>query len=208
MSAKRPKIAILASGSGTTAETFIHGTQSGIVQADVVLVITNNKNAGVLERIERFNQNGLAIKTKVINSRTHPGEMRAGEQTNEEATAIAEHMRSEAVDLVLLLGYMKKVTDPILNQFTVLNTHPGLLPATRGLHGDGVQEFALAEHHTMSGQTLHEVVAEYDSGVIVAEHRVAILKSDTVESLSAAVQAAEKAYLPMDVQRFIDEQFS
>lgn len=198
----RPRIAILASGSGTTAEALIHATQNGVLDADVCLVITNKHEAGILQKIERFNAMGLDIKTLVINGTTHPGIAGKGEQTPAEAQAIYDAIMSANVDLVLLLGYLRKVVEPLLG-LRILNTHPGLLPATRGLHGEGVQQFVIDNHHEFTGQTLHEVIAEYDSGRVIAEHKLPVLATDTVDILNASVQLMEKAYIGVDVQNYL-----
>ncbi|MDB5167610.1 MAG: phosphoribosylglycinamide formyltransferase [Candidatus Saccharibacteria bacterium] len=198
----RPKIAILASGSGTTAEALIHATQSGVLDADVRLVITNKEDAGILQKIERFNRQDLDIKVLVINGQTHPGDTGRGEQTPAEAQAIYDAVKEYDIDLILLLGYLRKVMPPLLD-LQILNTHPGLLPITRGLHGEGVQQFVLENHHEFTGQTLHEVIAEYDSGRIVAEHKLPVMSWDTVESLNATVQIMEKAYIGVEVDAYL-----
>lgn len=198
----RPRIAILASGSGTTAEALIHATQNGVLNADVCLVITNKPDAGILQKVERFNAMGLNIKSLVINATTHPGIAGKGEQTPAEAQAIYDAITSASVDLVLLLGYLRKVVEPLLS-LRILNTHPGLLPATRGLHGEGVQQFVIDNHHEFTGQTLHEVIAEYDSGRVIAEHKLPVLPADTVDSLNASVQLMEKAYISVDVDNYL-----
>lgn len=199
---ERPKIAILVSGSGTTAEALIHATQNGVLNADVVLVITNNPNAGVLQKVERFNKMGLGIKTLVINSTTHPGQAVPGTQTNEEATTIYQAIKENQVDLTLLLGYMRKVVEPLLS-LRILNTHPGLLPVTRALHGDEVQKFVLDQKHEFTGQTLHEVIAEYDAGKTIAEHKIPVMPWDTADTLNSAVQLMEKAYIGVDVNEYL-----
>jgi len=101
-----------------------------------------------------------------------------------------------------LLGYLRKVIDPLLS-LRILNTHPGLLPATRGLHGEGVQQFVIDNHHEFTGQTLHEVIAEYDSGRVIAEHKLPVMEWDTVDSLNASVQLMEKAYIASDVNYYL-----
>lgn len=199
----RPNIAILASGSGTTAEALIHATQSGVLNADVRLVITNKADAGILKKIERFNKQGLGIKVLVINGNTHPGESARGEQTPAEAQAIYDAVQEANVDLILLLGYLRKVMPPLLD-LRILNTHPGLLPATRGLHGENVQAFVLEQGHEFTGQTLHEVIAEYDSGKTIAEHKLPVMPWDTVDSLNSAVQLMEKAYIGVDVDTYLN----
>ena len=199
----RPKIAVLASGSGTTTEALIHATQSGVLNADVVLVVTNNPDAEILRKIERFNKMGLGIQTAVINGNTHPGEAGRGEQTPVESQAIYDLVKELNIDLVLLLGYMRKVTNPLLG-LDILNTHPGLLPATKGTHGEHVQEFVLNNGHEYTGQTLHEVIEEYDSGKIIAEHKLPVMPWDTVDSLNSSVQLMEKAYIGVDINKYLE----
>ncbi|TAL14523.1 hypothetical protein EPN95_02930 [Patescibacteria group bacterium] len=198
----RPRLAILGSGGGTTAEALIHATQSGVLNADVVLVITNKADAGILQKVERFNKNGLNIKTLIINGDTHPGEAARGEQTPAEAQAIYNAIKEADVDLILLLGYLRKVMQPLLD-LRILNTHPGLLPITRGYHGEDVQAFVLEQHHEFTGQTLHEVNEEYDSGKTIAEHKLPVMPWDTVESLNVAVQIMEKAYIGVEVDNYL-----
>lgn len=215
-------VAILASGSGSTAEAFIRATREGNVSADVKVVITNNATAGVLERVAHLNNElGLTIKTIVINGTTHPARpdelVARGCQTIAEQLAIIDILMTNEIDLVLLLGYMKKVGPLVVQEYgwqpgytdagqaRMLNTHPGLLPATKGYIGIHAQEHVLAEG-LLAGQTLHVVSEIYDDGPIIAENPVAIEVSDTAESLFERVQVAEKAHLPADVARFIDMQ--
>jgi phosphoribosylglycinamide formyltransferase-1 len=218
----RPKIAILASGSGTTAESLIHATQSGVLHADVCLVISNNENAGVFERTKRMNaQYDLDIQIMHINGVTHAdGPGVKGEQTLAESAAIAAAAKHAGVDLIVLLGYMKKVRGDLLQaygglpvhtsmyQARMLNTHPGPLPESAAQFGRGVQQIILDTKLGYSAQTLHVVTDEYDMGQTVAVHRVPVLSSDTADTLFDSVQLTEKAYLPVDVEIFLNEQAS
>jgi phosphoribosylglycinamide formyltransferase-1 len=218
----RPKIAILVSGSGTTAESLIHATQSGVLNADVALVISNNENAGVFDRIKRMNtQYNLDIQTIHINGITHPdGAGAKGEQTLAESAAINDAAKNVGVGLILLLGYMKKVRGDLLQEYggqpeytsihqaRMLNTHPGPLPESAAQFGRGVQQVVIDMNLGYSAQTLHVVTDEYDMGQTVAVHRVPVLSSDTSDTLFDSVQLTEKAYLPVDVEIFLNEQAS
>jgi len=220
--ADRPKIVILASGSGTTAESVIHATQSGVLNADVCLVISNNENAGIFDRIKRLNiEYDLNIQTLHINGATHPGGAgKRGEQTLDESAAINQAATKAGADLILLLGYMKKVRGDLLQQYggltnhtsiyqaRMLNTHPGPLPESAAQFGRGVQQIVLDTHLGYSAQTLHVVTDEYDMGQTVAVHRVPVINSDTADTLFDSVQLTEKAYLPVDVETFLNEQAS
>lgn len=216
------KIAILASGSGTTAERFITDCVNGRVAGDVVLVIANNKNAQVFGRVAKLNnKHGLDIKTANIGKSTHPPkdneEVEYGHQTSAEEQAILKELKSAGIDLVLLLGYMKLVGKSIVEKYgwrddymsvyqaRMLNTHPGLLPATKGLFGIHVQERVIAGK-LEAGHCLFAVDSEYDDGPVIAEHKVQVDKEDTPESLFERVKDSEKIHLAEDINGFIVEQ--
>lgn len=197
-SSRSPRIAIMASGSGTTAEAVIHATQTNVLPARIGMVITNNPNVGVIARVDRLNeQYGLRIAVHHISGRTHPGDPgMQGEQTLEEADAIAALCAN--VDLVAMLGYMKKVRGAALD-LPLVNSHPGPLPETAGLFGVHVQEHVLALGLHYSAHTVHRVDGDYDHGDIIIAHSVPVVEGDTAAELSAAVQATEKALLPVDL---------
>lgn len=219
---EKPSIAILASGGGTTAEALIHATQTGMVDADVKLVIASKPDTGIFGRIDRLNkQYRLGIKALHISGLTHPdGAGKRGEQTMAESSAISDEIDKHDISLVALLGYMKKVRGPLLERYgslpghesifqaRLINTHPGPLPQTRGLAGLSAQEKVLELGMAHSAQTLHVVAEDYDTGVIYAEHCVPVMPGDTADSLFAAVQATEKAHLPADINRFLADQRS
>jgi phosphoribosylglycinamide formyltransferase 1 len=215
----KPRIAVLASGSGTTAEAFIRASARGQIEPEIGLVICNNKKAGIFNRIEILNKElGLNIPTLLINSKTHPdvAEPEPGLQTQAEEAAILKTLQQEKFDLIALMGYMKKVgpslvrtfgwqfeyTDP--RQAMMVNTHPGLLPETKGLYGVHVQEYVLEKGLLFSGQTLHLVAENYDDGPIIAEHKIPVNSDDTPESLFDRVREIEKRYLPTDIAAFIE----
>lgn len=200
---EKTRVAIMASGSGSTAEAFINGTIDGTVDAEVALVISNNPNAGVFDRVDRFNSRGLRIGKRVYNRTTHPGDAPKGQQTREEAEAILRDLEVNGIVLVLLLGYMKKIVPPLVGGIPILNTHPGLLPDTAGLHGIHVQEFAIAQGHKTAGQTLHMVDEGYDTGKVLAKNIIPIRPDHTPETLFADVQVTEKKHIAKDVDVFL-----
>lgn len=217
----RPRIAILASGGGTTAEAFIRACERGEINVDVGLVICSRKSAGVFQRIEALNaEYGLHIDCILINNKTHPAahgeDVGQGCQTGAEEAAILTSLLSGSYDLVALMGYMKKIGPHLVQAFgwqpeytslyqaRMVNTHPGILPDTKSMYGLGIQEYVLDHHLPHGGQTLHVVAEDYDDGPIIAEHKVPVEPGDTPESLFARVQAAEKHYLPRDIADFIN----
>ena len=196
----QPTIAILASGEGTTAEAVIVASFEKHINFDVGLVIASKENAGIFKRLENLN--------KKYN--THIPCLLA---TND--AAIQKLLEKYQPELVVLMGYMKKIGPAIVEKYgwrkeytsshqaRMLNTHPGLLPATKGLYGIHVQEFVLTSGLPNAGQTLHVVSENYDEGPIVTEHQIPVKPEDTPDILFDRVKIIEKQYLPGDINNFI-----
>ena len=216
----KPRVAVLASGGGTTTEALIRAGQRGDITAEVALVIVSRQDAGIFDRIANLNREfGLNVETVLISNKTHPavsGETeRRGYQTQAEEAAILELFNSGDYDLIACLGYMKHVGPTLVRAFgwqadyasiyqaMMVNTHPGLLPDTAAFYGENIQKYVLDKGLPYGGQTLHLVSEEYDAGPIIAEHKVPVELGDTSETLFARVQATEKQYLPSDMEDFI-----
>ncbi len=216
----KPRIAILASGGGTTAEAFIRADQRGDINVDVGLVIASRKHAGIFDRIADLNvEYGLNIDCILINHKTHPAaateNVNGGHQTAGEEAGILAALLAGNFDLIALMGYMKRIGPNLVQAFgrlpehssiyqaRMVNTHPGILPDTKAMYGEQIQQYVLDNHLPYGGQTLHAVAEEYDDGPIIAEHKVPVEPSDTATSLFARVQAVEKQFLPGDIEAFI-----
>jgi phosphoribosylglycinamide formyltransferase 1 len=205
MAGEVPRIGILASGKGSTAEMVILATQTGALNAKVEWVISNNENPGVFGVVDRANADGLNITKKTISKTTHPGGP-AGkfEQTDDESAAIAD--LCEGLNFVVLLGYLRKVRGRLLESgVPLLNFHPAILPHTAGFFGLGASEEAMRQGLPHTAFTAHWVVEEYDIGPKVFEKLVPILPGDTPDNLFMAVQAREKAFGPKVINDVLDE---
>lgn len=174
---ERLRLGIFASHGGSNLQAIIDAAVSGVIDAEVALVISNNSSSGALQKAR---QSGITALH--ISSVTHPG----GE---EEAllAALDEH----EVNLVLLAGYMKKLGTKILSRFSgrILNIHPALLPryGGQGMFGSKVHEAVIRSRETTTGVTIHLADEEYDRGPIVAQVEVPVEPADTPESLGARV---------------------
>jgi phosphoribosylglycinamide formyltransferase-1 len=215
-----PRIAVLASGGGTTVEAFIRAGQKGEINVNVELVIASRKDAGVFQRIDDLNREyDLRIDCILINHQTHPAALtehiERGGQTSGEEAAILAALLGGHFDLIALMGYMKKVGPNLVSAFgwlpeytsvfqaRMVNTHPGLLPDTKAFYGQQIQEYVLDRQLPYAGQTLHVVSKDYDAGPIIAEHKVQVEPGDTAASLYERVQTVEKKFLPGDIEDFI-----
>lgn len=190
-----PHIVVFASGEGTTAEAAAKLWSEKPGAPSIDLILTNNPNAGILKKFPN-------VESAVIDPNDEEG--------------IIKKIESGNYNLIWLAGYMKKIGPKIVQRFgwhsdynnpcqaMMVNMHPGLLPATKGLYGAHVQEFVL-KNKIPAGHTLHIVSEDYDEGPIIAEHMVVVEKEDTPETLFERIKASERKYLPQDLEDFIQK---
>lgn len=177
-------IAILASGSGTNAENIARFFHEGN-RIRVALVLTNRRNAGVIERMKPL---GVPVEY-VPNS--------VWDNDPQQVVAI---LRAHRIDLVVLAGFMHYVSPEILDAFpsAVVNIHPSLLPAYggKGMWGHHVHQAVMAAGEKESGVTVHRVTPEFDKGEIIMQQRVPIVEGDTPETLEERIHKAEYELYP------------
>jgi phosphoribosylglycinamide formyltransferase 1 len=177
-------LAIFASGTGTTAQAVIDACASGRIDGEVVLIVSNNPGAQVLERAA-----AAGIPARRLSTRTHP-------DPDALARVMLDALEQAEVTHVLLAGYMKKLAPVLVAAYggRIYNTHPALLPdyGGQGMYGDRVHAAVLADRRTRSGATVHLVTDEYDSGPIVGQVEVPVLPDDDPGSLGRRVRAAER----------------
>ena len=194
---KRLRLGVLASGGGSNLQAIIDRSESGTLNADVVVVISNNSKSGALERARKH-----YIEACHISSLTAGGE---------EAVyiAITEKMKAHDVDLVILAGYMKKISLGLIEAFPgkILNIHPALLPkfGGDGMYGRFVHEAVLEAGEKESGPSVHIVDSEYDRGPILEQRKVPVLPDDTPETLAARVLIEEHKIYPDVIQRISEQ---
>ena len=181
------RLAVLASHEGSTLQALIDACAAQTLDAEVVLVVSNNSKAGALRRAVAAN-----IDTRHISIKTHGSEAAANQ-------AIAQALSDTKADWVLLLGYMKKMGEAILRQFSgrIINTHPALLPdfGGQGFFGRKVHEAVHAAGVNETGATLHIVGQDYDTGPIIAQIRVPVLSGDDIDAIELRVKTAERKLL-------------
>ena len=187
------RLAVLASHEGSTLQALIDACAAQSLDAEVVLVVSNNSKSGALRRAAAAN-----INTRHISTKTHGSEDTANH-------AIADALADAEVDWVLLLGYMKKMGEAILSRFSgrIINTHPALLPnfSGQGFFGRKVHEAVHAAGVSMTGATLHLVGCEYDTGPVIAQIQVPVLAGDDVDAIEQRVKTAERKLLVDTLQR-------
>ena len=179
----RRRTAILISGRGTNMAALIAAARNPSYPAEIALVISNIPSAKGLEIAE-----AAGIKTLIVSHKEYSDKSMFEEK-------ILQALNEARIELVCLAGFMRVLSASFLSHFEgrILNIHPSLLPAYRGLD---THKRALADGAKEHGCTVHIVVPELDAGPIIAQVKVPVLESDTEETLSARVLAAENNLYP------------
>lgn len=191
MSDAAAPIAILISGRGSNLQAFIDAVAAGQLQARIALVLSNNPDAGGLQRAR-----DAGIETAVINHRDYPGR----EQFD---AAMVARLQEAGVELVILAGFMRILTSVFITAFNgrLLNIHPSLLPKYPGLN---THQRALDAGDSEAGVTVHFVTEELDGGPPVLQARVPVVAGDTADSLAARVIVEEHKIYPLAARWYLE----
>jgi phosphoribosylglycinamide formyltransferase-1 len=180
-------LGVLVSGEGTNLQAILDAIAAGTLDARVAVVVSNVPGAGALARAR-----AAAVETMVVEH---------GQFADRRAFdgAVVDVLRSQGVEVVVLAGFMRLVSDVLLSAFPwrVVNVHPALLPAFPGVHA---QRQALDYGVRVAGCTVHLVDRGTDTGPIVAQAVVPVLDDDDEESLRARILAREHELLPRVLQ--------
>jgi len=182
------RIAIFASGSGTNAENIILYFQKN-KKAEVVLVLSNNPNALVLERAS-----SLGVPNKVFDK----------QQLNDSKWA-NENLKN--LDLIVLAGFLWKFPEYLLESYKnkVVNVHPALLPkyGGKGMYGMHVHNAVVENKESESGITIHYVNEHYDEGAIIFQAECVVSPTDTPTDVAAKIHHLEMTHFPEVVQQIL-----
>ncbi|HTL62499.1 MAG TPA: phosphoribosylglycinamide formyltransferase [Nitrospira sp.] len=189
------RVAVLASGRGSNLQAVIDAIEAKVIQAEIVAVISNKKDALALERARKHGLPHLFVDPKPF----------AGRPDSREAydRVLLDVLEQRRVELVLLAGYMKIVTSLLVNAYVnrMMNIHPSLLPSFPGLE---VQKKAIDWGCKVTGCTVHFVTEGVDEGPIILQAAVPILDHDTPETLAARILEQEHKIFPRAVQLFAE----
>jgi phosphoribosylglycinamide formyltransferase-1 len=180
------RVAVLASGTGTTFAALADASGAPRFNAKVVLLIVSRAEVPAAALARDRDVAHLVIDEKTI------GTERADQE-------ILKALLRYRVDLVVLAGYLRKIGPQTLKAFAgrMINTHPAPLPrfGGEGMYGEHVHRAVLESGVTASAATVHLVDSDYDSGPVIAERLVPIEAGDDIASLRERVQAAERDVL-------------
>ena len=185
-------IALFASGSGSNVENIIHYFKNHpTIRVDSVW--SNKPNAFVLERARN-----LGVESHFFSRSEFY-----------DSNYVLNELQFRKIKLIVLAGFLWLVPSDFIDNFTVINIHPALLPAYggKGMYGSFVHQAVLKNNETESGITIHLVNSEFDKGKPIVQVKCAVQSHDTVESLANRIHQLEYEYFPKSIEDFINKNF-
>lgn len=186
------RIVIFASGSGSNAENLITFFKER-EDASVVLVLTNNPHAKVLDRCKRLKVSALSFNRVALT------------ETND----VLGLLQNVQPDLIVLAGFLWKFPENLLHAFPnkVINVHPALLPkfGGKGMYGMHVHEAVVANKEKETGITIHYVNEHYDEGAIIFQAKCQVETTDTAEDVAGKIHELEMEHFPKVVAKLLNE---
>lgn len=181
-------IGVLVSGGGTNLQSVIDNIESGKINGQIKVVISNKESAYGLERARKH-----GIKAIYLN----------GEKE------IIEELKNSDVDLVVLAGFLKILSHDFTRAFEnkIINIHPSLIPSFcgKGYYGIKVHEAAIEYGVKVSGATVHFVDENTDTGAIIMQKTVDILPDDSAQDLQKRVLCVEHEILSQVIAKFCED---
>lgn len=189
------RIGVLSSYNGSGFETIVKACENKELNAEVVVVISNNSKAQVLEKAKKKN-----IPNFIVNANIFPDE-----NLDEKITKL---LKEHNCDIIFLSGYMKKVENNLLKAYpnAIINSHPSLLPKFGGLgmYGSKVHEAVIEAKEKKSGCTVHIIDEEYDKGEYLVQNSIEIKSDETAISLENRVKNLETVTIIEALNKYLD----
>ncbi|HVV54229.1 MAG TPA: phosphoribosylglycinamide formyltransferase [Mucilaginibacter sp.] len=186
----KKRIAIFASGSGSNAQKIMEHFKRN-PEAEVVLILTNNPQAYVLQRADNFE-----IPSHIFSRHEFY-----------ETDSIIRLLKNLQVDLIVLAGFLWLVPASLLRAFPnkIINLHPALLPkfGGKGMYGDHVHQAVLDAGEEESGITIHFVNEKFDEGEVIHQSRFKIEPGDTIEMIKFKGQQLEHQNFPRVIESLL-----
>lgn len=183
-------IVLLASGSGSNAENIIQYFKEKEYPCQFY-IITNKKDAFVLERAKKMN-----VPAEVITKKQ-----------NDEGV-LYNRLQELKPDLIVLAGYLLLFPAEIVQQFPnrIINIHPALLPkfGGKGMYGNYVHEAVVANKETETGITIHYVSEQYDEGAIIFQAKTKVDENDSADDVASKVHALEYTHFPIAIEQLLN----
>lgn len=186
------KIILFASGSGSNVENIINYF-TGTPEVSVAAVLTNNKNARVLERCENLGVSALYFNRQAF-------------YHSDVVFGLLQQLRP---DLIVLAGFLWKVPENIVEAYPgrIVNIHPALLPkyGGKGMYGMKVHHAVRESGDRETGISIHYVNEQYDEGTIIRQVKYRIEATDTAESIAEKIHALEYEHYPKVIEQLLQQ---
>ena len=188
---KKLKVSVFISGRGTNLKSLINFSKKKNSPIKIILVVTDNKNAKGLHFAKKNK-----IKFLFIN---YKNKIKAENK-------ILINLKNYCIDLICLAGFMKILSNKIINNYKnkILNIHPSLLPKYKGLN---THKRVIKNNEKFTGCTVHVVNSKLDSGKIVLQKKIRILKKDNEKTLAKRLLKTENLLYPKALKKFINSNF-
>jgi phosphoribosylglycinamide formyltransferase-1 len=187
------KIAIFASGNGSNANQIISYFSKPNSIAKVQLVITNNKQAGVINKAKSHGVPVFILENSAF----------------ENDTNLVYFLQQNKIDLIVLAGFLRKINVQLLKAFPnkIINIHPSLLPlyGGKGMYGNKVHESVIANNEKTSGITIHYASEIYDDGAIIHQSSCTVEAEDTAKTLAAKIHQLEQENFPKVLVQILEK---
>ena len=182
------RVGVLASGGGTDLQSIIDTSEKGMIDAEVVAVISDNKDAFALKRAEKHKIKAFFVDPEGKDSQDHDKE-------------IDKILEKNNVGLVVGAGYMRILSPCFVKKWygKLINIHPALLPSFKGVNGQGD---ALDYGVKISGCTTHFMDEHMDHGPIILQAAVKVMPGDDRDKLAHRILDVEHQILPRTIQLF------
>ncbi len=187
---KTKNIVLFASGSGSNVENIVHYFQDSS-QVAVAAVLTNKKDAPVLDRCDKLNVSALYFnRTSFYDS-----------------NCVLHILDALQPDLIVLAGFLWKIPEIVIRAFPnrIINIHPALLPkyGGKGMYGHKVHEAVKANGDTETGITIHYVNENYDEGAVIRQVKTKVSWDDSLEDIAQKIHKLEHAYFPKVIEELL-----
>lgn len=194
------KIAVLASGSGSNLQALIDAVDGGSINGRIELVITDRLGAYAMQRAENHSIAAICIDRK---SYTNKADF---------DLQLINNLSEVCPDLIILAGYLSILSSDLTHKYQgkIINIHPSLLPTFggKGFYGERVHKAVIESGTKISGATVHFVDENTDTGPIILQEVVAVLKDDTPETLAKRVLAVEHRLIVKATALFCDNKLT
>ncbi len=183
------RVIIFASGSGSNAENIIRCFQESD-HIQIVQVLTNNKNAKVIERCKNLNIKSLLFNKKDLHT-----------------TNFVLNFLKKETDYIILAGFLWKIPGNIIKEFPnkIINIHPALLPkyGGKGMYGMYIYKAIVENKEKETGITIHFVNENYDEGTIIFQKEVKITLNDTAKDVAIKIHSLEMTHFPKVIEEVV-----